>query len=103
MHYRLQDGRDRLVIAIEERFVFSDHQAFRDILEGLGETTGPSIVVDLSKLEFIDSAGLGMLLLLHDRAAELSRPLSMQGASGQVAQIFEMSAFGELVPLQQAA
>jgi HptB-dependent secretion and biofilm anti anti-sigma factor len=65
---QFQLDSDAALVRISGEFRFSDHAAFKSLVERLFEVKESSIVIDLSKLEFIDSAGLGMLLLARDEA-----------------------------------
>jgi anti-anti-sigma factor len=69
----------------------------RDVLVGL---PGPSIVVDVSGLEFIDAAGLSALVLglqREERDGDGERCLSVKGARGLVRRVIELGGLGELL------
>ncbi len=65
------------------------HTQFRrDALESL-EAAHPSgrgepLVVDLAATREVDSAGLGALVLVQRRAAEMGRPVHLRGASEEL-------------------
>ena len=50
-----------------------------------------STVVDLSQLEFIDSTGIGLLLRLHQRVADLGGLLVARGVAPSVRRTLEIS------------
>jgi len=56
-----------LTIHVEGRFDFNCHQQFRRAYEGAA-TPPTEYVVDLRGTEYIDSAALGMLLVLRESA-----------------------------------
>ena len=60
------DGQE-LTIAIQGRFDFGAHQAFRDAYERV-DGTPKRYQVDLQGTTYLDSSALGMLLLLRDHA-----------------------------------
>ena len=67
---------------------FADHASFKALIGSLLEGRGSPIVIDLSELDFIDSAGLGMLLLIRDEANKAARKLVLRGPIGQVKRMF---------------
>lgn len=55
------------------------------------------IVIDLSQLEYISSAGLRVLLLGAKKTKEGSGKLLVCGMSGMVAEVFKMSGFNQVI------
>jgi anti-sigma B factor antagonist len=60
------------------------------------------IVVDLSRVEFIDSSGLRVLLLAASRASDAGRRFVVAGAGGQVKRVIEMTGSDQLFELTAA-
>ena len=79
------------------RFMFSDNEAFRDVIRDMDGDSGTNWVLNLKGLEFIDSAGLGMLLIARDAASKNQVALSLRGAQGQVQHMLQVSKFNELI------
>jgi anti-anti-sigma factor len=77
-------------------FTFSDHAAFKQMVNDLFEGKSPSITLDLSQVTFIDSAGLGMLLLVREEAEKSHRKLVLQSPTGQVKRMFGVAKFDTL-------
>jgi anti-sigma B factor antagonist len=62
------------------------------------EATGVSrIVLDLSKLEFIDSTGLAVILRADTRAKNDGHVLRVLRPNGQVRRVFEISGLDEVL------
>ena len=93
------DGKDARV-AISGEFTFTDHAAFKEIATRLLATQERSIVIDVSKLEFIDSAGLGMLLIARDEVGKANRSLVLRGPTGQVKRMFAVTKFETLFTIE---
>jgi anti-anti-sigma regulatory factor len=53
-----------------------------EALEAAGESS--PLLIDLSATRIVDSAGLGVLVLLQRRAAEVQRPVQLRGASDEL-------------------
>lgn len=49
-------------------FIFTDYDEFRKVLDAIKANKYSDIIIDLSKCKFIDSAALGMLVVVRDEA-----------------------------------
>ena len=58
--------------------------ALAEVEATLGDAPGRRLVVDLSGTRRVDSAGLGALIMLQQRAAELRHPVCLRGASEEL-------------------
>lgn len=63
----------------------------------LPRLAGPALVVDLSRLAFIDAAGLSSLLLVRRQLEQTGRAMVLQGARGPVRRVFEISGLAHLL------
>jgi anti-sigma B factor antagonist len=68
-------------------------EAFLDAVEG-------EIVIDLSGLEFISSAGLGVLLRKHKQLSSKGSALQLVKVSPHIGDIFKYSGFDRLFKIQ---
>ncbi|MGO9982871.1 MAG: STAS domain-containing protein [Rhodomicrobium sp.] len=59
----------------------------RPAIERLAEAS-EDVVLDLSKVEFVDSSGLGALVFLHKRLVSKGHKLKIVGLKGQPLQLF---------------
>lgn len=95
MEYVFQEN-DRSV-RLSGELVFTDYREFRSLWGRLlNATPGQAVTIDLSDLQFIDSAGLGMLLIMRDEAARADLSLLLKNPQGQVKRIFSISRFDTL-------
>lgn len=99
MEYDIRDRGDTREVILRGRLTFDGNETFRKVVEALAAQPGVAAVIDLSDLEFIDSAGLGMLLLLREAMVEAGGRLSMRHPQGQVKRLFAASQFSTLVPI----
>jgi anti-anti-sigma regulatory factor len=58
--------------------------ALAEVEARLGAAPGSRLVVDLSGTTRVDSAGLGALIMLQQRASELRHPVCLRGASEEL-------------------
>lgn len=77
-------------LKLSGRFTYDEHEQFHAALESLDGKEMRNITIDLREVEFIDSAGLGMLLLLRDRMAATTA-ISLNGAQEQVRKILQLT------------
>lgn len=81
-------------IEIRGRFDFSIHKAFRDAYKNI--TTARQFVVDLTHVEYMDSAALGMLLLLREHAIAHSAKVTLSRPRTDVKRVLDIANFGRL-------
>ena len=97
MEYQLTETSPRqLHIAMSGRFTYTDNATFRQIIQDLRQGQYQHLQLDIAKLEYIDSAALGMLLLLNDAAVKQGISISLTGANGQIRKMLELSNFDEI-------
>ena len=96
MKYRLQTASDSFEAVLSEKITFSDLEGFREIIRKMQEASAPENVMDLSGVEFIDSAGLGMLLLAKDEVGKISSRLVLKEPQGQVKRMFDVAQFDKM-------
>ena len=100
MQYSVRENSGTREVFVNGRFTFSDNEAFQGIISSLGEPGLKRCVLDMSGLEFIDSAGLGMLLLARDAASEAKVDVVLRGTRGLVRKMLDIAKFESIVPLE---
>ncbi|MBV1915329.1 MAG: STAS domain-containing protein [Pseudomonadales bacterium] len=87
------DGKE-LVIDIDGRFDFSVHQQFRDAYEY--EKGVERFCLDMKKTTYLDSAALGMLLLIRDFGGGEKAMIRIINCNEDVKNILTVSSFDQL-------
>ena len=91
---RVENGQYHLQLL--GKFTFADNKMFREIINELTPPTIKRVVFDMEKLEFVDSAALGMLLLAHDETLKHKKgPIILQKPEGQVKKMFSIARFDQ--------
>ncbi len=85
-------------IKLSGRFTYNEHESFQNSLEALLERELTEVTIDLSSLKFIDSAGLGMLLLMRDKIPAHTH-ISLSGAQEQVRKILTLTHLDQVFTL----
>jgi anti-anti-sigma factor len=85
------------VISLDGRFDFSAFRPFRELYEPLLDKSDiDTIEVNFSTVDYLDSAALGMLLLLREKAEKAGKKVILSGCKGTVLSLFEVANFGRL-------
>jgi stage II sporulation protein AA (anti-sigma F factor antagonist) len=84
-------------IRLKGRLTFDDLERFNEVKALSDGRAGQSIVFDLSALEFIDSAGLGMLVVFADQAGTRGIAVRTRGAGGIVRKLMDLVQFDSVI------
>ena len=85
-----------LIATIRGSFTAADSNGFRDVLRKIEATDCRLVVLDLSGLEFADSAALSLMILAHRAADKAGKRLTLRGLKGQVKRVFELTQLDEI-------
>jgi len=83
-------------LTLPERFDFSLHREFRRLYEE-GEAGVTRYVIDLRETQYVDSAGLGMLLQLWEHAGRKADRVRLINAQQGVRDILQIANFQQLM------
>ena len=88
---------DKIVkIKIDGRFDYYCHQDFSEAYKDLPSLAQHKFLIDLSRVVYMDSSSLGMLLLLRERAGGERSDIALLGANSEIKKILEISNFKKL-------
>ncbi len=73
------------------RLDFESHRTFRDQLTKALHGKPQVICIDMSSVEFMDSSGMGMLLLANQEALQQDCKVELLRPQGQVRDIIELA------------
>ena len=96
MEYTRNSSGDICRVVMSGKFTFSDHIEFKNIFKIFEDNMTKHLEIDLSKVEFVDSAALGLLLLVLDEAAKTNVKLKLLRPCGHVQKMFKISRFYDL-------
>jgi HptB-dependent secretion and biofilm anti anti-sigma factor len=91
---------DRFEVELMDSLTSADLASFRDFLSQMKKTKCREAVLDLSRLNWIDSAGLGMLILAKETAEKAEIQLSLRSPKGHVKSLLELGRFDKLFAIQ---
>ena len=90
---------DVAVIEVNGRIDSANAPKLQERVAGLLTAGKPAILIDLSKVEYISSAGFRVLLLLARQAGLAKSRLVLCGLSAKVRQLFDLGGFLDLFPI----
>lgn len=99
MEYRSNVTDPVPVYAFEGRWTFKDHAKAVEIAGELNDMNADRCVFDLSGVEFMDSAALGMLLLINKTAEARKTTIELRGAKGQLYDLFKLARMDKVFDL----
>ncbi len=100
MEYNFTGDSSQQVLSLAGQIGFNDHRMFQGIIKELRSSGASSCVIDLNALDHIDSAGLGLLIVLNDSGQEEKINIRIRGAHGQVEQMLELTNFDQILNIE---
>lgn len=92
------DEKNRTVIRLDGRFDFSCHQDFRLAYEN---DPGKTFILDMAKVEYMDSSALGMLLIMREQVqVDDSHPIEIVNCRPEVRKVLEIANYGQLFEIR---
>jgi len=86
------------------RFDFQVHRDFKDAYAPLLDNAAVrEIEIEMSEVNYMDSAALGMLLLLSERANAANKLVVLANASGTVSRVLEVANFSNIFNIKRMA
>jgi len=96
MDCNLTDRGNELTASFKGSFTAADAAGFRDVLKRIEASPCSTTVLDLSGLEFADSAALSLMILAQRAATKAGKSLTVRGLKGQVKRVFELTQLDEI-------
>ena len=98
MKYKTSEIKDGKEIFISGSFTFRDHDTFFEIVALIksNDSSIKRIVFNMENCDFIDSAGLGMLVIAHDEATARHIELVIKNAKGKTKEVLYAARFDTL-------
>jgi anti-anti-sigma factor len=94
-------SHERFEAGISDKLTSSDLSNFRALLSEIKQSSRKVVVLDLSNLNWIDSAGLGMLILAKELAEKEELDLVLRSPRGHVKSLLELGRFDKIFNIEQ--
>ena len=89
MQSEIHKGDDGVKLRLEGRFTYTDHGSFHRLIDELDDGTPSPCVIDLSAVSYMDSAAVGMLLLMRERFD--NGKIALKGGRGSVKELIRIA------------
>lgn len=99
MEYASELSNNTLRVYLNGKLTFSDNASFQAISKKLEEGKVKDLEVGLDGLEYIDSSGIGMLLVLKEKCDEIAAQMTLSKPRGQVAKILRIACIDRVIPI----
>jgi anti-anti-sigma factor len=97
MEVKAQLWNGNFTMSLHGRFDHFGHTPFRKALDGaVMDRDVKQIVIDLSGVDYMDSAALGLLLLARENAAAAHKGVSLSGVQGAAKEVLDIANFQQL-------
>lgn len=97
MRVNVTHDKGQARLAMEGRFDFGCRLDFGAACDSaLAAADVREMVIDLGRVAYLDSAALGMLLLLRDKAAAANKTVSLANGQGVVGEVLRVARFDRL-------
>jgi anti-sigma B factor antagonist len=84
--------KDVILVELDGRLAYSDElQGLKTQLASSAGERGLILILDLSKVEYADSSGLGVLLYLDGVAQEAGSKLRLAGVTRRLLEVFQIT------------
>lgn len=100
--YEIVDGAGEPTLMLRDQLTFADRDLFDAVAERLLSGSHPAVAVDLAGLDYMDSAGLGMLLTLRDRADAARAEVRLLRPKGEVKELLALACFDTLFAIAES-
>lgn len=100
MEFTVRAAAGAVDVKLSGRLEFTDHERLRDIAALIGADGALTFTLDLQNLDFIDSAGLGMILILQEEAERRGVQLTVRRPRGEVRRSIELAKISEIVTIE---
>lgn len=92
----IENTTESVVIKFEGHLDSSASEMLPEKLAPVMNDAGKQIILDFTKLNYIASSGMRMLLMLNKKAREKGGSVAIKGMSEDILQIFQMVGFDNI-------
>lgn len=78
LQFKVDELSDRRVISLSGKLILYNIEELRQELFRLAEVDQKDVVIDLEKLDYLDSSGIGLLVQVHRKVTAGGRKIQLQ-------------------------
>ncbi|TWH44932.1 STAS domain-containing protein [Sporomusa sp. KB1] len=100
MKHMLTINGNHATVSLDGKIYAHDAGIIRDELLAAIEGGVTDISMELSRLEYIDSSGLGVLVMVHKRTLDKNGKLVLKGIQGMAAEILKRTRLDKVLHIE---
>jgi anti-anti-sigma factor len=100
MNHSINITAEAVEITVTGRLTFKYHKEYKDFLDDLLKNEVKTFVFDLAGVEFIDSAGLGMLLIAKQKSQAQGTNVLLRRPPDNVKRMLQVAKFDKIFDIQ---
>lgn len=97
MNFNITDDPSTLVITVNGPMELHSVKDLQAKIVELNATINKDVVIDLADVDYIDSTGISVLIMLHRQQKQKGKSLSIRNATPRVANLLDLSSLSELL------
>ncbi|MFC1669917.1 STAS domain-containing protein [Spirochaetota bacterium] len=97
MPVTIVDDSNPLIVEINEDIEISNIKAFRDSMLKIVENCESDMAIDFSKIEYIDSSGVGILISVTKELKKKNKKIHLTNLPERISKILELSSLNDLI------
>jgi anti-anti-sigma factor len=102
MDIHIVRNNDQCDVSIVGQFTFADYKDFKTVLALSEDGTIKTILLDMTQVGFVDSAALGMMMILRSTSKDKQK-IVLKVSDGQVKKVLKLSQFDTLFSMVDTA
>jgi anti-anti-sigma factor len=100
MEFVQTQSGDVVIVKLVGRFDGGNAHTVEQSVAGVLDRGASRLVIDLSNLEYVSSAGLRVLLIVANRIQRTDGKLAVFGLNGGIRAVFSISRFDKIFPIE---
>ncbi len=97
MTYSITEHDEKIVVTLEGAIELQSIRDLKESLDDLAARTRKDIEIDLSRVTYIDSTGISMMIMLHKVQKQKNLTFRMKNATTNVAGLLELSSLKDVL------
>lgn len=100
MEFSIAAQGDTRTVQIKGRLTFQEQRLFRALLDELFADQVAAYVIDLRQVDYVDSSGLGLLLIARKRAQQAKAKAILSNVPSSAQETFATARFEDLFEIR---
>jgi len=99
---KFETSEDLLVIYLTEVKILNEagiQRIFKDVIDVIGKTEQPNVIIDFQKVQFMSSAALGMLVRIQKKCKEFEATLKLVNICPEIRKVFEITRLDKILSI----